>query len=455
MKKSLLSIVAVLGTVFALPTKIDNNLGTKTFVSQNIANHTLTYKQPKLCDETVVQYSGYLNVGTNEHYFFWFFESRQNPDSAPFTVWLNGGPGCSSMIGLWQELGPCRVNNDGSQAIYNDQGSWNQVSNMLFFDQPSNVGFSYGADNVHSTAEAAPLAYNMIQLFFEAFPKYQKLPFHFFGESYGGHYIPSFADYVLKQNQGLSSSSKSIPINLQSIGVGNGLTDPLIQYQYYEKMACDSSYGSVLSDSDCQKMNASLPQCVKLAQQCYDSGSLDDCANADDFCGTNVEGVYDNSGKSYYDVRTSDSLPSTYIKFLNSASTRSTIGATRSYQECSNSAGAKFGSTVDDIKNFAPNVADLLNNGVRVLLYAGDADYICNWYGNYAWADQLDFNGSKDYQSDSLKGWNVGGKEVGQVQSGGNLTFVRVYEAGHEVPWYQPVAALQMFTDHVNNKPIQ
>ncbi|CAO3598108.1 unnamed protein product [Absidia cylindrospora] len=199
-------------------------------------------------------------------------------------------------------------------------------------------------------------------------------------------------------------------------------------------------------------MNASVPQCVELVKKCYKSGDTDDCSNADDFCGQNIEGVYENSGKSYYDVRTSEAIPSTYIKFLNSESTKKLIGATQSYQECSNSAGAKFGTTADDVRNFAPKVADLLNNGVRVLLYAGDADYICNWYGNYAWAGQLNFTGSSDYQSKSLQGWKVDGKEVGQVQSGSNLTFVRVYEAGHEVPWYQPKAALQMFTDHIANK---
>ncbi|CAO3598109.1 unnamed protein product [Absidia cylindrospora] len=226
--KSLLSLLPFVGATFALPS-VSTSADTQIFVSQNTANHSLTFNQPKLCDDTVVQYSGYLDVGADEHYFFWFFESRQDPDNAPFTIWLNGGPGCSSMIGLWQELGPCRVNDDGSKDVYNTDGSWNKVSNMLFFDQPSNVGFSYGADNVHSTEEAAPLAYNLIQVFFEAFPKYKSQKLHFFGESYGGHYIPAFADYVLKQNQGLSSSSKKVNVNLESIGIGNGLTDPLIQ----------------------------------------------------------------------------------------------------------------------------------------------------------------------------------------------------------------------------------
>ncbi|KAI8062262.1 carboxypeptidase S1, CPD-S1 [Gongronella butleri] len=413
---------------------------------RNTTNST-GFQQPKLCDDTVVQYSGYLDVGKNEHYFFWFFESRNKPDTDPLTVWLNGGPGCSSMIGLWQELGPCRVNSDGSQAIYNEEGSWNKVSNMLFFDQPDGVGFSYGTDTVTSTDDAAPLAYNLVQAFLKAFPKYQKNPFHYYGESYGGHYIPAFADYVLKQNQ--NPAAGAIPVNLQSIGIGNGFTDPLIQYQYYEQMACNSSYGSVLSDSDCQTMRDNTPQ----LQQCYDSGDDQDCVNADNFCSQNVEGVYDNSGKSYYDVRTSAEIPSTYEKFLTLQSTMTAIGAKSKYSECSNTAGAKFGPTGDDSRNFADHVGNLLNNGVQVLLYSGDADYICNWMGNYAWSNKFDFTGSDAYRAKDLTAWTVNGKEVGQYKQASNLTFVRVYEAGHEVPYYQPAAALQMFTNQVQGLP--
>ncbi|ORX63103.1 prepro-carboxypeptidase Z [Hesseltinella vesiculosa] len=420
-------------------------------VKDVLMNHRQTgnasFHQPKLCDPTVQQYSGYLDAGNNEHYFFWFFESRTNPDTAPLTVWLNGGPGCSSMIGLWQELGPCRVNADGTQDVYNDAGSWNKVSNMLFFDQPSGVGFSYGADNVHSTYQAAPLSYNLIQNFLKAFPKYQKNDFHFYGESYGGHYVPEFADYILQQNLNLAQGN--VHVNLKSIGVGNGITDALIQNQYYQPMACNSTYGSVLSPTDCQTMLDNLPKCTSMTQKCYATGSDADCEAADNYCGSNVMGIYDNSGRSYYDVRTSQEIPSTYINFLNQSSTMAAIGATSQYTECSNPVGNKFYPTGDDSRNFAPNVTDLLNHGVQVLLYAGDADYICNWMGNYAWSNQFDFNGADAYRSQQLAPFNVNGKEVGQFKQGGNLTFVRIYEAGHEVPYYQPEASLQMFTNQV------
>ncbi|KAI8060608.1 prepro-carboxypeptidase Z [Gongronella butleri] len=427
--------------------------GVTVVKSSLYSNHTLSFKQPKLCDPSVKQYSGYLSVGKDEHYFFWFFESRRNPAKDPFTVWLNGGPGCSSMIGLWEELGPCRVNEDGTKAVFNDKGSWNQVSNMLFFDQPAQVGFSYGANKVHSTNEAAVYSYKFLQVFFEAFPQYRQHDFHFFGESYGGHYIPAFADYLLKQNEKLKGHAKKEKrINMKTIGIGNGMTNPLVQNPYLEVMACNSSYGSVLPAKDCQTMLDNQPKCTKLTKTCYKTNSVKDCVKAQNFCADQVEGIYYNSNRSAYDVRTSESIPNTYIKFINSTATMDLIGAKTHYTECSDKSFELFLATGDRVKNFAPNVADLLNHGIRVLIYAGDADYICNWYGNYAWVSELDFHGSKKFRKHKLAPWKVGGKEVGQVQRGGGLTFVRVYASGHEVPYYQPEAALAMFKAHLDNK---
>ncbi|OAD77877.1 hypothetical protein PHYBLDRAFT_108723 [Phycomyces blakesleeanus NRRL 1555(-)] len=427
------------------------------FVSKINIGNSLVFSKPKYCDTQVVQYSGYLNVGTNDNYFFWFFESRTNPSTSPLTVWLNGGPGCSSMVGLFQELGPCRVDSTGTKDSYNPS-SWNQVSNVLFFDQPAAVGFSYGSDQVYSTDNAAVVAYKFLQLFYEAFPVYSTLPLHFFGESYGGHYIPSFANYIIEQNKAIaaSSSSQSKIIPLKSIGVGNGWTSPLIQHKYSVTMACNSTYGSVLSKSDCTTMTNNYPKCATLTQKCYDTGSNSDCISANNYCTRSVQYIYQNSGKSVYDVRHSDStddVPEDYLNFLADSTVMANIGAKSDYVECSDSSYQHISSTGDSSRDFAPDVANLLNSGVRVLIYAGDADYICNWYGNYAWSSQLSFNGSSSYQALSLKPWTVNGKEVGQAQSGSKLSFVRIYGAGHEVPYYQPVASLGMFTTWINGQP--
>lgn len=79
--------------------------------------------------------------------------------------------------------------------------------------------------------------YEAIQLFYEAFPKYSQLPFHLFGESFAGRYIPIFADYIVKRN--LEAVDQFIPI--QSVGIGNGWINPLIQLKYAAQMACESN----------------------------------------------------------------------------------------------------------------------------------------------------------------------------------------------------------------------
>lgn len=67
----------------------------------------IRYKEPGkhgVCETTpgVNSYSGYVDLDANTHMFFWFFESRKNPNESPITLWLNGGPGSDSMIGLFE-----------------------------------------------------------------------------------------------------------------------------------------------------------------------------------------------------------------------------------------------------------------------------------------------------------------------------------------------------------------
>lgn len=243
--------------------------------TQGYANLTVRYKQVPtgICelDPNVKSYSGYVDIAPDQHIFFWFFEARnQDPSTAPLTTWINGGPGSSSMIGLFQELGPCGVDSDGN--VYNNPYSWSNASNMLFIDQPTQVGFSYSipvpgyvdpssSDNVitlpsdscpdyaastdscgtysypnetltvNTTQAAAPYFYLTLQGLMGAFPQYSRSTYNFATESYGGHYGPVFNEYIEEQN------ALNIPgthkIHLNSVLIGNGWFDPLIQYQAY------------------------------------------------------------------------------------------------------------------------------------------------------------------------------------------------------------------------------
>ena len=193
------------------------------------------YKQVPdgICETTpgVKSFSGYVDIEEEQHIFWWFFEARNaDPTTAPLTVWINGGPGSSSMIGLFQELGPCGI--DENMEVVTNPYAWNNISNMIFIDQPAQVGFSYSVpvpaftsnldsivtlpdetcpryahhcgtyslpsieDTTNSTIGSAPQMWQTIQGFMGAFPQYSRNGFNFASESYGGHYAPVYNEYV-------------------------------------------------------------------------------------------------------------------------------------------------------------------------------------------------------------------------------------------------------------------
>lgn len=95
-------------------------------------------------------YSGYIHLPPNpadaqpypSNFFFWFFESRDNPATDPFTIWLDGGPGYSSLVSVASENGPCSIRNDSNSTDLNPW-SWNNHANILYIDQPLQTGYSY------------------------------------------------------------------------------------------------------------------------------------------------------------------------------------------------------------------------------------------------------------------------------------------------------------------------
>jgi cathepsin A (carboxypeptidase C) len=122
-----------------------------------------------------------LDVEDKKHFFFWFFESRSAPATDPLVLWLNGGPGCSSLTGLLMELGPCRAAPGGEKTTHNPS-SWNNRANVIFLDQPVNVGFSYTEGKAPTNSDAAGEdTAAFLQLFLSSFKKYSKLPFHITG----------------------------------------------------------------------------------------------------------------------------------------------------------------------------------------------------------------------------------------------------------------------------------
>ncbi|KAI1496888.1 Alpha/Beta hydrolase protein [Biscogniauxia marginata] len=450
-------------------------------------------------DPNVKSYSGYADVSADEHIFWWFFEARnQDPEEAPLTAWINGGPGSSSMIGLFEELGPCGVDYYGN--VYSNPYSWSNVSNMLFIDQPTQVGFSYSkpvngykTDDGHiivlpdancleyapegscgtyafpnitltanSTTNAAPNFWKTLQGFMGAFPQYSRNGFHFATESYGGHYGPVFNAYIEQQNARNISGAKQI--QLETVLIGNGWYDPIVQYQAYYNFSVYpgntydyAPFNETTADMFYNNMYGA-GNCLDRLLDCNSTGRDDVCRYADDFCANQVEFVYDSVlGRDEYDVRelVPDPFPyGFYVDYLNTAAVQEAIGAFTNFSS-NGAVGTAFDSTGDDGRQMG-TVADLrylLARNVTLALYAGDADYNCNWLGNEVVADSVGAPGFDD--AGYVDVVTSDGVVHGQVKQSGKFSFTRIYESGHEVPFYQPLASLEYFERAIKGLDIE
>lgn len=186
-------------------------------------------------------------------------------------------------------------------------------------------------------------------------------------------------------------------------------------------------------------------------KSCTDTpGSASDkaCSNGDSTCRQATEWQLEGSW-DVYDIRAdSDSYPpSTYVNYLNSAAVKKAIGAQGDYSECG---GSRIGSA-DSGRSFLRTLGKVVDSGVNTLIWAGDADWICNWIGNLEAANAI---GGSTFAGKSVQPFTVNGKQYGEYKTNKNLNWLRVYEAGHEVPAYQPEAALAAFTAIINKKPL-
>lgn len=512
-----------------------NDRGITTVKSPINDEITISYKEPTGACTTALedqrQITGWVNVPGDYpiNLFFWFVEARQETDL--LSVWLNGGPGSSSMFGFFTGAGPCEVVEDGrSLTTKAREWGWDRSSNMLFIDQPNQVGFSYDVPTngtfylwepaeppivppvsedellyghewsvfngtfssnneeatANTTANAAEAIYHLMQGFLATFPEYnppdnQALGINLFAESYGGKYAPIYADKWDEMNEardnGRLSKDSTIEIDLRSVGIVNGCIDDLIMGPSYAEFLYNSSgYNTQFISKAMYEDTLALFEgeggCKEAIIACRNaSNTLDpdesgDSARANSLCSHAVDTCNEALFYVYLDIEPLPSFydiaapylnpfpPAWYHEYVTSTDFIANIGAATNFSQSSMTVYSEFRQTGDwELTETIPKLAKLLDKGIRVSLLYGDRDFICNWVGGEA-ASLAVADAAGDAYNDG-KFAAAGYAEIeatpdgyigGAVRQLGNLSFARVYQAGHALPSYQPETSFQLFS---------
>jgi len=418
------------------------------------------------------QFSGYLKGNEKTFLHYWFVESENKPSEDPLLLWLNGGPGCSSLDGLLSELGPIHVKleQNDSFSLYKNEYAWNKYANVLFLESPACVGFSYSTDEENpckaSDDSTSLINYHAILDFFKKFPAYLKNDFFITGESYGGVYIPTLTKRIV---DGMADN----PLKLSGFAIGNGITswalntESIMFFAYYHGLVGEAFWNNMVGECctdgvpDKESCSFSSPE----TQACSDA--VDTVSNIIYNSGLNMYNLYgvcenssEASGVSRYQVDVANSFrqitkeeleltpPCVNVKnvntFLNDPAVRAALHIPESVQKwelCSDK--LNYERDYDEMSAF---YFALQKAGVRGMLYNGDVDMACNFLMNEWFVESLGFTVTEERRM-----WHAGGQVAGFVKRFEGLDLVTVRGAGHMVPQNKPIAALHMLESFIKN----
>jgi len=367
--------------------------------------------------------------------FYWFFEAQNNNTGAPVILWLQGGPGTSSIeVGLFNEIGPFSVN-DELQLVDNPY-SWNKNYHILFIDQPVGTGFSFTGSGGYVTTgqEMEDNLYRALLLFFQQYPAYTKNDFYVFGESYGGKYVPYIASYILQRGS---------VIPLKGVGIGDGLSDPITQVLTY----AEQCFNLGLIDNNQRKELEQLQnKCAQLARGQQWAAAADARTDVLNYIGQVAGGpnLYDIRRYTPYNFTNTDqflALPDV-LKQLHVGNHTFTTNTTLV-------ADALKNDMMQTVKGLFPNIL----SKVKVLLYQGQFDLRDGVASNEAWIVTIPWTGQDAFYNATRSVWNVDGSVAGYVKSFKSLTQLTLVAAGHMAPMDQPLRTQVMVSNFIENKP--
>ncbi|KAJ3695274.1 hypothetical protein LUZ60_000651 [Juncus effusus] len=389
--------------------------------------------------------SGYLPISLNSSssLFYAFYEAGQPVSSledTPLLLWLQGGPGCSSMLGNLFELGPWLLSpNSTSPVLYQNPFSWNRHFGLLFIDNPLGSGFSFTSNFSEIPRDQSTIAshlYSALQYFISS-NNFQSRPFYITGESYAGKYVPSLGYYILSQNEHVPSD---MIINLKGVAIGDGLTHPVKQVATH----ADSVYFTGLINAK-QKLQLENLQALAVNLTLEEKWR-----EASDARGNILNWLRNVTGlATLYDMTKQKPYQSEMVSvFLNQREVQEVLGVPKTvyWEECSDEVSQAMH---EDVMKSVKYMVEELVRRTRVLLYQGIYDLQDGVVTTEAWVREMEWEGLEGFLEAERKVWKVNRELLGYVQRFESLSHVVISGAGHLVPADKGWSSQMMIEDWV------
>ncbi|XP_073942163.1 venom serine carboxypeptidase-like [Choristoneura fumiferana] len=388
----------------------------------------------------VTSYSGFLTVNEtyNSNLFFWYFPVAEKPvNETPWIIWLQGGPGASSLAGLFDEIGPFQYENG---TLKPRASSWGNIYSLLFIDNPVGSGFSYTNSKdgfVKNVDTCASHLYSAVQQFLTIFPELRPAPLYVAGESYAGRYVPAFG-FKIHQEQPKGNNT----VNFKGVMMGNPIIDRIdmanLSSVYYHWGLIDSQgllATKPLQDQYFRAINENnVAKAYELRTKLLD---LLDGITQQTLTYNILKGPGDLYGFETYldqaDVKLALHVGSIQFTFSNTSVNDALMD--------------------DFLGPIRPKLEQLLEH-YKVMVYCGQLDLTapCE-LGAAARRERWRWSGREDFLKAPRLPWMHNDTIAGHVKKGGGLTEVLVRGAGHLVPIDAPAAARALLQHFISDAP--
>eukprot|EP01095_Lingulamoeba_sp_RSL-Kostka_P013738 TRINITY_DN576_c1_g2_i1.p1 TRINITY_DN576_c1_g2~~TRINITY_DN576_c1_g2_i1.p1 ORF type:complete len:505 (+),score=176.45 TRINITY_DN576_c1_g2_i1:58-1515(+) len=440
------------------------------------------------------QYAGYVTVDQTKELFYWFVESQNDPTNDPVVLWLQGGPGCSSVgDGLLQEHGPFLTeilssNQNGMNVgLRPNYYSWNKIANVIYLDSPCGVGYSYSTapgdgDYDNNDNQTASDSFEFLKGFFDVYTDFANNDFWISGESYGGVYVPTLAYHILT-----NTSAPTLTANLKRGGItlGNPVTNcdtsdykgtdnmliknDNVQMFYWHGMVSYYNFNNWISNG-CNTANpSSTSTCNNIYSKIYAGvGRFDQPLARKENLGLQLDSVPNgaiNPDCLYYSFCTGNAtlefdsaavencfgIDDQISTYLNNQNTLNALhaqigGLKKQWSECG---GVNYRKIVGSLIPYLQQIFDL-GPDMGVMYYSGDIDIATVPFpGTIRCLNTLNQKVVEPWRLFTME------KEVaGYVEVYERFQYTMIKGAGHEAPAFQPASCFLMYESFLNNKTL-